>query len=741
MKKSFLFMAVVSLAAVFVSCKDKVEPQDPTVKVTVTTTAVSDISGATAKSGGTVSSDGIPTISSRGVCWSTSQNPTTASSKTTDGTGLGQFTSSMTGLEAGVLYYVRAYAVYGSETVYGNQVSFTAGLNPPMVTTAEITDINITTATGGGKVTDEGDKSVIEAGLCWSTSQNPTTEDANTVEDLGTDGSFTSELIYLTPNTTYYVRAYATSEAGTGYGSQVSFTTRPESVITISDAGFKAYLVQNFDTNGDGVIQESEALRVISIDLQAVGNVASIEGIKSFVNLKELRVNTDLDVTDETQRNAVATVDVSGLDQLEVLWCFNSKVSSVNVSGCTSLRFLHAYVNSLTTLDIRDCGELEELDIRDNPVTAVDFINNRKLRTASLIRTRIKNVDLSGVTTLQNVWCDGGIVETVNVSGCTALKELFCQDQTGATLTSLNITGCTGLTKLWAFNNKLSAFNASGLGELTEVNISGNVIENIDLSGCSKLTFLNGNVNKFTSLDLSQCTALEEMHVNETSLLSISFTNNVNIKKLGLINTQIETIDLSGKTTLTGLWCDGNQKVTSVNVSGCSSLALLYAQWNPKLATLNVTGCTSLTTLWTDTDPLLQSITGLNTLAALDYWQTYASGLTSVDLSGCLNLRDLRIQDGNPLTSITVYSPMLVELHTQRNTGLVSIDVSRCPLLDIIWGYNCSSLSSLDVSKCAFSMRVLNLNECTALQTLTMKNGQTATEYVVPGTTIVNRVN
>jgi len=95
------------------------------VAPTVTTTATSAIAQTTATSGGNVTSDGGATVTARGVCWSTSTNPTVSNSLTNNGTGTGTFTSSITGLTASTLYYVRAYATNSAGTSYGNQISFT----------------------------------------------------------------------------------------------------------------------------------------------------------------------------------------------------------------------------------------------------------------------------------------------------------------------------------------------------------------------------------------------------------------------------------------------------------------------------------------------------------------------------------------------------------------------------------------------------------------------------------------
>ena len=64
-------------------------------------------------------------VTARGVCWSTSSIPTTADSKTVDGTGIGSFKSAITGLASGTTYYVRSYATNSAGTIYGTEVSFT----------------------------------------------------------------------------------------------------------------------------------------------------------------------------------------------------------------------------------------------------------------------------------------------------------------------------------------------------------------------------------------------------------------------------------------------------------------------------------------------------------------------------------------------------------------------------------------------------------------------------------------
>ncbi len=109
------------------------------IKPTITTTTVSDIATSNAKSGGTIVSNGGDNITVSGVVWSTSTNPTTAlTTKTTNGTVTGSFTSTMAGLAPATTYYVRAYATNSIGTSYGAEESFTIA-SAPVASDGEVT--------------------------------------------------------------------------------------------------------------------------------------------------------------------------------------------------------------------------------------------------------------------------------------------------------------------------------------------------------------------------------------------------------------------------------------------------------------------------------------------------------------------------------------------------------------------------------------------------------------------------
>lgn len=190
----------------------------------VSTSEITDITATSAVCGGKIISNNGSSITAKGICWNQSGEPTMSDNKTDEGTGQDSFTSNLKNLEINTTYYVRAYATNGIGIAYGNEVVFSTQDGLPELVTGEVTNIESTSATCGGNVTDNGGFNVTARGICWNNSPNPTTEDSITIDGSGT-GSFTSSLSGLSPSTTYYVRAYAANEAGTAYGDERNFST------------------------------------------------------------------------------------------------------------------------------------------------------------------------------------------------------------------------------------------------------------------------------------------------------------------------------------------------------------------------------------------------------------------------------------------------------------------------------------------------------------------------------------
>jgi hypothetical protein len=218
----FLFV-LATVAIVFASCKK--EQSNVRLNPKLSTTQVLNVKSDSATVVGFVvaSGDGF---SERGVCYATQTGPTTSDSKTifNDPVTKATFAVKLSGLAYATKYYARAYAINANATIYGDEVTFTTSPVVPTLTTAVITVITGNSATGGGNVTVGGGADVTARGICFGKNHNPTVSDAKTANGTGT-GAFISSLASLKGHTVYYVRAYATNSAGTGYGPEVTFTT------------------------------------------------------------------------------------------------------------------------------------------------------------------------------------------------------------------------------------------------------------------------------------------------------------------------------------------------------------------------------------------------------------------------------------------------------------------------------------------------------------------------------------
>ena len=159
--------------------------------------------------------------------------------------------------------------------------------------------------------------------------------------------------------------------------------TTPEELQTIPDDMekafpdplFRAYVLNNFDTDGDGRISPEEAETVTGIEvssnyyMSASEKIGSLEGVQYFTRLTDLSCNY----------NQLTELDLSRNTELTTLYCTDNRLTTLDLSGCAALTSLDCSSNRLTALDVSGCPELTSLYCADNQLTTLNVSHNPAL--------------------------------------------------------------------------------------------------------------------------------------------------------------------------------------------------------------------------------------------------------------------------------------------------------------------------------------------------------------------------
>ena len=229
-------------------------------KVLITTPSPSNVTTSSATLKGSITSDGGSKIIERGFCYSTKENPTTSDIKIKVVGETGDYEAELKSLPQNVKYYVRAYAINGIDTYYGEGVSFTTLYDSATFGGITSSDITASSVSLKCSITSNGGSTITKCGFCYSTYKNPTVDDQTAlVSDSKTNLNATIK--GLKSGVTYYVRAFATNANSTFYSDEISFITS-EGIIQFTDpsteniAAASVIVSSNILTAGGGTITE-----------------------------------------------------------------------------------------------------------------------------------------------------------------------------------------------------------------------------------------------------------------------------------------------------------------------------------------------------------------------------------------------------------------------------------------------------------------------------------------------------
>lgn len=306
--------------------------------------------------------------------------------------------------------------------------------------------------------------------------------------------------------------------------------------IVFEDANFKAYMIKNFDTDGDGEISYEEALAITMIDVDT-DNIESLAGIEHMANLTELNCEGPFVMSGyepEEGRGKLKTLDVSKNTKLTKLYCGFNQFSSLDLTSNVLLERLRCAGNDLNNLDVSKNTELTRLTAYNNHLSSIDVSYNTKLEVIDLSNNQIKSIDISKNESLATFNCDDNLLTELDPSNNQKLTNIYCS------------------------NNNLSSINVRKNQKLAKLVIIGNSIPQIDLRNNSELTHLFCEKNKISELDLSNNTKLRQLTVNDNSLSSLTVNCCPEIEILNANNNLIKEMDISELTSLSDFYCSGN---------------------------------------------------------------------------------------------------------------------------------------------------------------------------------------
>ena len=293
--------------------------------------------------------------------------------------------------------------------------------------------------------------------------------------------------------------------------------------IVFEDANFKAYMIKNFDTDGDGEISYEEALAITMIDVDT-DNIESLAGIEHMANLTELNCEGPFVMSGyepEEGRGKLKTLDVSKNTKLTKLYCGFNQFSSLDLTSNVLLERLRCAGNDLNNLDVSKNTELTRLTAYNNHLSSIDVSYNTKLEVIDLSNNQIKSIDISKNESLATFNCDDNLLTELDPSNNQKLTNIYCS------------------------NNNLSSINVRKNQKLAKLVIIGNSIPQIDLRNNSELTHLFCEKNKISELDLSNNTKLRQLTVNDNSLSSLTVNCCPEIEILNANNNLIKEMDIS----------------------------------------------------------------------------------------------------------------------------------------------------------------------------------------------------
>tara|TARA_B100001093_G_scaffold47714_1_gene40538 strand:+ start:1389 stop:3575 length:2187 start_codon:yes stop_codon:yes gene_type:complete len=630
MKKLLLISAILIF-----SCSSDSEGNDCVYEPTLSTEAVTDITETSATLNGVISiisqNCDVPNNTEQGFVYSTEIQPTIDDTQVNvNGTSI---STTIEGLVPNTTYYVRSFLTNNLGEFYGNEVSFITVAGQIVLNTLDVTDITENSAIAGGEILSNGNTLITSLGVCWSVNTNPTIEDNFISNDIVTT-SFQCFVEELTPNTQYYVRAFASNEFSTYYGNEVVFSSLSDCEVV--------YL----DDNG---------VTIRAFDCANIGDTGMVNGIEYTVvdeAMLEQMVENEADIT------VVCTTRVSNmLNMFAGNNSFNQDIGNWDVSNVTNMGGLFSAAESFNqpignwdvsnVISMRKMfgGDSAGLTVFNQDISSWDVSNVTNMQDMFLnnlvFNQDIGSWDVSNVTNMQTMF---NVAKSFNqdisswdVSNVTNMARIFSGTTSNPTIFNQpigswdvsNVIDMTGM--FWHnifFNQPIGNWDVGNVtdmgvmfgGSLAENSIVPNIfnqpIGSWNVSNVTNMFKMFGGNNSFnqdiSSWDVSNVTFMQDMFncntVFNQYIGNWDVSNVTNMRGMfggwsayqGTFNQDISSWDVSNVTNMGGMFRSNtafNQPIGSWDVSNVTNMGGLFSaaeSFNQPIGSWDVSNVTSM---------------------------------------------------------------------------------------------------------------------------------------------------
>lgn len=388
-----------------------------------------------------------------------------------------------------------------------------------------------------------------------------------------------------------------------------------------------------------------------------------------FIYRPQAEITTDLDVTGE---GISSLSGIRFLPNLEYLHCAMNNLKTLDLNYNTKLKYVDCTYNSLKSIDTSSLNSLTTLLCEYNELTSLKIGNNLQYLTCP--HNKLSNIqNLTNLSKLKSLRCNNNEFTSLSLSSLSQLEELICRDN--PKLYKLTIWDCP----------KLTDFSFNGLSALKELDIK--------------------NMPLLTELSFP-CTSYTDYYTGETVISS----ETPNLQKITVRNSGLTTLSASGYPTLTQITCQNNNSLANIYCSsdGLTNLSIqncpannVVCTYNSQLNQIDLSACTNVKEVDCSNNASMAQIylppTAKTTLEKLTCDNTK---ITSLALSGFTKLKQLNCANNFNLSTISLYGCSGLQiLSLILASNLHSLNLSTCTSLTSM---NCqyTGISSLDLSKC-----------------------------------------